>query len=68
MFNLFNKPTPESEARAYCRSIGANPDVLVRGWNRVDGGREWGMVGGFEVKPRWQWYLGVSEAALRRPL
>lgn len=58
MINLFNRPSAEAEARAYCRSIGTDPDAVVRGYNFT----------GPVMRPRWQWYLGVSEAALRKPI
>jgi len=49
MFNLFNKPTTEVEARAYCRAINADPDAMV--WGKTFGGRL--------LLPRWQWYVAA---------
>ena len=56
MFNLFNRPTSaEAEARAYCRSIGADPDEIV-----------WGP--GRQVRqPRWILYVSQG-AADRTPV
>lgn len=53
----------ERDARAYCRSIGLNPDDMVLG---VDDHRFGSKLP--SVLPRWQWYLGVSEAALRKAI
>lgn len=50
MFNLFNRPSAEVEARAYCRKIGADPDAMV--WGKGFGGRQ--------LLPRWQWYVATS--------
>lgn len=57
----FNRST-EANARAYCISIGADPDELVNGYARDIRPRLWISA------PRWQWYLGVSDAALARPI
>ena len=58
-----NRPSAESEARAYCLKIGADPDDVVFGWSSSRYGK-----GVRVMQPRWQWYLGVSEAALRKPI
>lgn len=64
MFNLFNRPTsPEAEAKAYCKEWGKDPDEMVKGWNTIAYGKRVAVE-----RPRWQWYLGVSEAALRKPI
>lgn len=47
MFNPLNRTAEEVEARAYCRSISADPDALV--WGRGLAGRT--------LLPRWQWYV-----------
>jgi len=51
--------SPEDRAKAYCASIGADPDEIVVGFRRYRDG--------FlhrDRKPRWQWYVG---AELPRP-
>jgi len=63
MINLFNRPSAEAEARAYCRKMGACPDAKVYGKD----GMRFGHTNPV-LLPRWQWYLGVSEAALRKSI
>jgi hypothetical protein len=58
MINLFNKPKPEADARAYCRTIGADPDAMV--WGKT-------FAAGPILKPRWQWYVSQG-AADRSPV
>lgn len=61
MFGLNNR-SQEQDARAYCASIGADPDEVVSGYIRHHSACHWTRM------PRWRWYLGVSEAALSRPI
>jgi len=44
----------ESNARAYCRSIGADPDEIIVGFNREG---DFGLVR-YESE-RWRWYVGA---------
>jgi hypothetical protein len=49
----------ERNARAYCLSIGANPDEIVGGYPTPKffwrtGIREWVKA------PRWSWYVGAK--------
>jgi hypothetical protein len=63
---LHNRPTTEQaemDARTYCRKEGKDPDEMVLG--RDD---RWLGTTDTVSLPRWQWYLGVSEAALRVPI
>ena len=46
--------TQEQRARAYCRSIGANPDQVVKSWHGFEAGG-----GYFTTAPRWTLYLGA---------
>lgn len=44
----------EARARAYCESIGANPDETIRGYFDTGVGHaEW------TTAPRWCWYRGA---------
>jgi hypothetical protein len=52
--------TEEHEARLYCMSLGLDPDLPVWGSDH----RRFGL--GRYLLPRWRWYVGVSEAALKR--
>ncbi len=62
MFNLNNR-SQEQHARDYCHAIGADPEEIVGGY--VDHGlgrKDWVR------QSRWRFYLGVSEAALKRSI
>lgn len=61
MFGLNNR-SQEQDARAYCVSIGADPDEVVSGCMPHRSPRQWVRMS------RWRFYLGVSEAALSRPI
>lgn len=58
----FHSRSPEQHARDYCASIGLDADEMVRGYSTATGVRMWAR------QPRWRWYLGVSDAALARPI
>ena len=49
----------EKTGRAYCRSIGANPDEVVRGYSETG---EW------IERVRWWWYQESSPVALAIPI
>ena len=51
---------PEDKARAYCVSIGADPDELIVGWSR----NKWGGLDRYESE-RWRWYVGAEISAPR---
>lgn len=65
MFNLFNRPAHEADARAYCHSIGADPDERVKGWLKETGG--WGPPRLQITRPRWEWYVSANPAIDRTP-
>lgn len=44
----------ERNARAYCRSIGSDPDEVVKAWHGYAHGS-----GYFTAAPRWTLYLGA---------
>lgn len=44
----------EQNARAYCRSIGADPDEWVDGHDEIRFGTRLRMS-----QPRWRWYVGA---------
>ena len=63
MEQISNRPTQEEEAKAFCVEWGKDPYELVKGWDAAVYGRHVAVV-----RPRWMWYKGVSEAALRKPV
>lgn len=54
--------TEERDARAYCESIGADPDADVSGYFDTGAGQAMWLSA-----PRWTWYRG-SNADWARPL
>jgi hypothetical protein len=59
----FHSRSPEQHARDYCQAIGVDPEEVVGGYVDHGYGRaDWVR------QPRWRWYLGVSDAALARPI
>jgi hypothetical protein len=59
----FAQRSPEDEARAYCTRLGLDPDEQVGGRNKYAYGH-----GDWVIQSRWRWYVGVSDAGLRRPI
>ena len=61
MLITYANQSQEQEARAYCHGLGLDPDEMVSGVNRSGFGHADRVT-----MERWRWYIGVSEAALRR--
>jgi len=51
----------EANARAYCKSIGADPDEIIVGWQRD----KRGTLEKFESE-RWRWYVGATVERKRK--
>jgi hypothetical protein len=57
---MFETEQHERNARAYCRSIGADPDEWVEGVDELRFGTRERMS-----CPRWRWYVGASAPRLQ---